>query len=155
MINPDQNTSDPTPPADYKKLVFIWAACCTSPIVYLGVAALIKSTIMPASGWLPLEPYTWSRLMIGLGVLLILLQIMHLAVKIIARRRLTDTQEDQDIFWRLATRRTFILIGISEIAVAAGFCLFLLKGDLAPLFASGIAAMLLYGQSHPKFGLPT
>lgn len=147
-----------SPPATYddqlRRLIILWGICCLSPIMYLAMAALIRAHLMRDGGWFPLEPFTWSRVMIGLGVWLVSLQVLHLAVRFYARRRLALLAADQDAFFRLLTRRTFILISLSETAIATGFCLFLLQGIYTPLLGGGIAAMLLYGQSHPRFGLP-
>jgi hypothetical protein len=152
--SPDTNP----PPHNYddslRRLVILWGACCISPIIYLGAAALVKSMFMPENGWLQLEPFTWSRIMIGLIVWLILLQALHLAVKFSARRRFALLEPRSPAFLRFLTRRTIILIALSETAVATGFCLFLLQGEYRPIFISGIAAMLLYAQSHPRQALP-
>jgi hypothetical protein len=150
---PEQELS----PEDFRervrRLVILWAACCMSPIMYLAAAAVIKKAFMPEGGWLPLEPFTWSRVMTGLVVWVILLQVLHVAVKISVNRRQALVPVYSEAFVRLLTRRTFILIGVSEAAVATGFCLFLLQGDYTPVFGAGVAAMLLYGQSHPRLGL--
>lgn len=152
MTTPNPKT--PNPPLDLKKLVSLWAACCTSPLIYLAVAIFIKRTFMSDGGFLKLEPYTWSRLTIGLAVLIILLQALHIAVKVKARRRFAEFLDDRETFRRLLTRRTFLLIAVSELAVFSGFVLFLLQGEYTPVFLSGIASMILYAQSHPRLGLP-
>ena len=136
------------------RLAIVWGACCISPILYLAVAAIIKSAFMPEGGWYPVEPFTWSRIMIGLVVWIILLQILHTAVKLRARHRLSTLPAHSSAFLQLLTRRTFILIALSEAAVAVGFVLVLLQGEYHPIFLSGIAAMLLYAQSHPSQALP-
>lgn len=149
------NEPDNTPfPMRMRRLIILWGACCMSPIMYLAIAMLIKSAFMHDGGWLPMEPFTWSRVMMGLVVLVVLLQVLHIAVKVVARRKLTQLADHMDGFTRLLTRRTFILIAISETAVATGFVLFLLQGTFQPILGSGIAAMLLYAQSHPRLALP-
>lgn len=154
MPQPLPNGENLSPQQRMRRLISLWAGCCFSPILYLATAAFLKSYLMPPDGWLPLEPFTWSRLFMGLLVWLILLQGLHLAVKLFARKQMNLAVGDTEIFFRILTHRTFLLLGLSEAAIAVGFCLFLLQGNYKPLLYSGIAAMLLYGLSHPRLALP-
>jgi len=123
--------------------------------MYLALAALARTYLMrDGSGWFPVEPFTFSRLMIGLWVWVLMLQGLHVWVKWRTRTALAQTSAASEGFVRLLTRRTFILIGISELAVFAGFILFLVQGEYRPLFGAGVCAMILYAQSHPRSGLP-
>lgn len=154
MPPPPSTGENLSPQQRMNRLVSLWAGCCFSPLLYLATAAFLKSYLMPENGWLPMQPATWSRVFMGLLIWLILLQGLHLMVKMFTNPQLALATGSDEIFFRILTRRTFILLALSEAAIAVGFCLFLLQGNTQAVLYSGIAAMLMYGQSHPRLALP-
>lgn len=139
---------------DLRRLTIMWGACCISPVLYLAATWFIKTYFMNGAGFFPLNRDVWSRALIGLIVLIVCIQGSHLLIKSRYRSRLANVISAPDNFIQVLTRRTLLLIFLSEMAVFTGFCLFLLQGDPAPVFGSGIVSMLLYAQSHPRSSLP-
>lgn len=154
-IPPEHNRSPIDFADEARRLVTLWAACCVSPIIYLSAAWVIKRYFMKETGFLPLGESAWSSAIILLGIVLILLQGLHVFIKRRFRVLLAAQHSQLEILLQVLTRRTLILIFISEAAVFSGFCLFLLQGEIAPVFGAGVVAMLLYAQSHPRSDIPT
>lgn len=140
--------------SEVRRLVILWGACCVSPIMYLAAAAILQETLMNGGGFLPMSGEIWKNTLIGLGVWAVVMQTLHLLVKRRYKAQLAELAADTGGYMRLLTRRTMILISLSELTVFAGFCLFILQGDLLPVFGGGVAAMLLYAQSHPRSAAP-
>ncbi len=156
MTQPPEPTA-PVPPelaGEIHRLVIMWAICCISPMLYLTVAWAIKKYLMDGSGYLPLPADVWVKALICLAGFVILLQGLHIIIRNRFRPMLAAALPDVAEFIQVLTKRTLLLILISEMAVFTGFCLFMLQGSLDPVFGSGVAAMLLYAQSHPRNTLP-
>jgi hypothetical protein len=152
---PSNNTDSPDLGGELQRLTIMWGACCISPVLYLGAAWVIRRYFMDdGDGYFPLSADGWSTALIALVVLLVTLQGVHLLIRYRFRDRLAAARSSTEEFIQILTRRTLFLIFVSECAVFAGFCLFLLQGEHAPVFGAGLVAMFLYAQSHPRSGLP-
>ncbi len=147
---PLQKQQDESLNGEIQRLVVLWAFCCTTPLMYLAAAAITRGNFMAGTGYFPVSLAAWNKILICLAGWLIILQGLHFTIKYRSRAQLTQAASDSEIYLRRLTRRTYILITLSELAVFSGFCLFLIQGDLLPVFGGGIAAMLLYAQSHPR-----
>lgn len=137
--------------AGIRSLVMVWASCCCSPVIYLAVAWLCQRYGWAA--WRPVVQETWTGLIIALTVLAIVLQISHIFTKSRFGGKLRETRGEFTESLRLLTRRTYVLMAISEIPVFFAFLLFCVQGDVTPVFGFGLVSMILYAQSHPRSGL--
>ena len=136
-----------------RQLVFMWGFCCCSPVIYLSLAWMAQRWL-GFTGFFDLATETWRNLLIGVGVIAVVLQVLHLVVRLRVREKLEQRMADPQGFMALLTRRTFGLIFLSELPVFLGFVLWILQGSLSPIFGFGIASMFLYAQSHPRSANP-
>jgi len=137
---------------ELRQLVFMWAICCCSPLLYLSVSWLLIK--IKLSGFYPLSHDVWISTLIGIALFSLALQLTHFFLKLRTRRQLATHLNDPAAFMKLLTRRLFTLILLCELPVFTGFCLFIIDGNLNAIFGFGLVSMLLYAQSHPRSVLP-
>jgi hypothetical protein len=131
----------------------MWATCCCSPLLYLGASWVIRR-FTGGKAFYPLTHDRWIKSIIAISILSIVLQIIHIIIKLRAKAPLATAIPNTSAYIKLLTRRTFALIFVSELPVFSGFILSLLQGNLAPVFGFGLVSMLLYAQSHPRSANP-
>ena len=141
----------PTPDIsrDTGNMVKMWAMCCFSPILYLGASWYLRPYV-PMEAMPRLSPDLLTRVLVIMGLVCLVIQGIHLAVRLKSRARLAAVAGDPPLYAKRLLARTLTLIGLSELPVFSGLCLFLLQGDLRIVFGFGLFSMLLYGQSHPR-----
>lgn len=135
--------------SETRNLVKMWALCCFSPLLYLGASWYVKPYV-PMEFLPRLSPDHLKRVLVIMGLGCLVIQGIHLAVRLRSRARLSAAASDTAQYAKRLTARTLTLIGLSELPVFSGFCLFVLQGDLRIVFGFGLFSMLLYGQSHPR-----
>ena len=137
---------------DLVRLKTIWMLCCSMPMFYLVIAHLIRAHIFDGeqSGFASLPHVQYNYLLwalIGLGMAC---QLVMLGVRMVYGKKLQAAAGNLSALIRVYSRRTFIMIGLSETTALLGFILFLVNGQFPVVFAFGIASMLLYAQSYPS-----
>jgi hypothetical protein len=135
---------------DLIRLKTTWMLCCSSPILYLMAANLIRTHWFQDGGLTKLTPIQEKVSLWIAGGIVAGLQIALLVVWATYRRKLKESASHLSTLIRVYSRRTFFMMALSEIAALLGFALFLVNGQLPIVFAFGVASMLLYAQSYPS-----
>lgn len=138
---------------ELNRLKITWALCCASPILYLLFSQFIQDMYFSAKdmGFAQLPANYYRGVVIGCAAVVVAMQIIMLIVRKRHDGEMRNTAaKSAPLLLSIYTKRTFKLMLLSEVAVLLGFVLFLLNGQIAVLFAFGIAAMLCYAQSYPS-----
>lgn len=135
------------------KLKTMWSLCCFTPILYLLVAQIVASRVFASRevpGFIRLQDETYRALLFGAGGLAISLQGTILWVRRFYDTRMRSASRDAARLLHFYTRRTFVLVALSETMALIGFVLFLLNGQLSAAFCGGLIGMIFYAQSYPS-----
>ncbi|MCX7019106.1 MAG: hypothetical protein WCK47_12795 [bacterium] len=157
-MNTDKDDGRSLPPGlktareEIKRLKFLWALCCLTPLLYMLIArAIDDSWFQPAArhGFVAMRGSTY---IVVSGVFACAAGFLQILIFIVKRNYAAEIRKPAlkpTEIMQILKKRTIILAAISESAILLGFILFLLRGDLAAMFAFGVLAFVYYAQSYP------
>ena len=139
--------------SDLVKLKVMWSMCCITPVLYLAIAQIVAGHVFiwqEAPGFFPLESANYRMLLLGIFGLVLLIQgVIFYVRKYYGTRMRTGSRHAAKLL-QCYTRRTLMLVVLSEITALSGFLLFMLNGRLSEVFLLGMIGLVYYAQSYPS-----
>jgi O-antigen ligase len=138
---------------DLVKLKVMWSMCCVTPILYLVIAQVITTNVFAwreTPGFFHVGNEAYRYLLMGVLGLALLAQGLIVYVRRFYERRMRSGSRHAAKLLQCYLKRTLFLVILSETTVLSGFILFILNGQLAAVFATGLVGLLYYAQSYPS-----